>query len=273
MPVEVLEDGASGLAGGALHRVSAAQERQRRVLFVLVALALVVQVVSATAAYVLWPLFLHDEFGFDARDFAPLLFVSSLLATLAVSAVPTVERYLGRYPTAVAAALVAAVTGGMAFRFAQPDALAHMAHFVLVTIFQAAVAFLEPSLKAIASRYLPQSQQGSAFGWMASLSGLGEIVGNMGGTRLYSKGQPGQPSQLPFLAVSLLLLLASALLTLANRLEIQAGIHIAAPMAMGKESPQLPHVSLPGVVVAKTTTAAAASDPSISARLPHHLDR
>ena len=146
--------------------------------------ALVCQGASAALLYVLWPLFLHAHFGVDDVDFAPLLLAASLASATALALAAPLQRWLGGpIRTAAIAGISAGLGAPAAFAMQCPDSL--LLHTALVLPTAAAISLLEASLKAGASELAPIRWQGSTFGVMASLIGIGSVVASVGGSMLY----------------------------------------------------------------------------------------
>jgi MFS family permease len=189
------------------------------VAFSVLAIVLVVQSMSATSASVLWPLFVHEHFGWEAPEYALLILATSIFSTGAIAAVPAVEASCGRFGSALGALVLASLTGCFAFSFQQHSAAPICTHIVLVVIFVASLAFLEPSLKSLASSYMPRSLGGRSFGVLGTLAGVGSIAGNYIGTYLFELQYPAFASGgvLPFLGCSALLVVSAAALLLLSR--------------------------------------------------------
>lgn len=155
-----------------------------------IAVALVVALVAQGAVmaltYTLWPLFLRVHYDVDDGGFAPLLFASSVAAVMAVLLAPTLQKHVpgGALQVATIAACTAGVATPAAFAVQCPHS-SLLAHTLLVLVSFASVAVLEAALKSAASELASRSCQGSAFGLVASLTGIGSVSANVFGTVLY----------------------------------------------------------------------------------------
>jgi hypothetical protein len=155
-----------------------------------VAVALVVALVAQGAVmaltYTLWPLFLRVHYDVDDDGFAPLLFASSVAVVMAVFLAPTLQKHVrgGALQVATFAACTAGVATPAAFAVQCPRS-SLLTHTLLVLVSFASVALLDTSLKSAASELATRSCQGSAFGLVASLSGIGSVSANVFGTVLY----------------------------------------------------------------------------------------
>ena len=136
----------------------------------------------AAAGATLWPLYVADAFGWSAREFASLVVASSLAATGAVAAAPSLERSYGARRVASAASAAAALASLGGFHKSAPPLL----HALAATLFTAAVAMLDPLLKSLASDGTAKKTIAASFGMLATLDGVGSMVGSLGGAWLYS---------------------------------------------------------------------------------------
>jgi MFS family permease len=109
----------------------------------------------------------------------------------------------------------AGVVGTLAFFFdSLQDDISTFAHIVVAILFYSVLSAAETSLKSLASLNTPPSLVASAFGVLALLSGIGNILGNLVGTYLYSLSKTDsvlfffRGARLPFLFVASLLLSA-----------------------------------------------------------------
>jgi len=138
-----------------------------------------------TALLVLMPLVVHD-LGWNASNYAVLLFVSSLAAVAAVATQPTIEKATGPFKPAIACCGVVGLCSFFTFSgVVGPSTLSTLLFGGLVTLLTAAIAFVEPCIKSLAPLYLPKHWQGRSFGLLASMSGAGALVANLGGTALF----------------------------------------------------------------------------------------
>ena len=122
----------------------------------------------------------------DDQTFAPLLFASSVAAVTAVLLAPTLQKHVrgGALQVATFAACSAGVATPAAFAVQCPRS-SLLTHTLLVLVSVASVALLETSLKSAASEIATRSSQGSVFGLVASLTGIGSVSANVFGTVLY----------------------------------------------------------------------------------------
>jgi hypothetical protein len=151
------------------------------------------------------------NFGWGASEYAVLMLASSVVANLCISSLPALERAFGVYKTPTCTAAVCCVSGGLAFALSARGGGVIAVHVLAGTAFISGVTLLEPSLKALASLYLPPSHGGRSFGVLAMLAGAGEMFGNWAGTALYETAVApgytgiGRGGLLPFLMTSALL--------------------------------------------------------------------
>eukprot|EP00051_Salpingoeca_urceolata_P026960 m.479461 g.479461 ORF g.479461 m.479461 type:complete len:510 (+) comp21458_c0_seq1:1956-3485(+) len=196
----------------------------------LLSVPLVCQGLCATTGVVLWPLWLHDRLGWSADEYAYALMVSSLASTLAIACLPSFEASLGRHKTAYTASFVALLSVFVGFGMQlEIDFFFVLLHVVLATLFLASTALLEPSLKSLASLSVPHMAQGSMFGVMATLTGIGDTVGNLAGTYLYKHSKSGarwdMGGLLPFAFAGATLALGVGLVRLAQLRATTPGQH------------------------------------------------
>ena len=177
--------------------------------FAMLAVIVIVQSMSSTAANVLWPIFVHDYYAWTDHEYGLVLIVSSVLSTAAIATVPAMEASLGRFTANGSCLALATVSGALAFSFQEAETLSILAHCFLVFLFLSCFGFLDASLKSLAMTFMPKGLGGRAFGVLGTLTGLGAIAGNFLGTQLYQRYGP----VFPFVADSALLL--SSLLLLA----------------------------------------------------------
>ncbi|KAK3235892.1 hypothetical protein CYMTET_53935 [Cymbomonas tetramitiformis] len=195
---------------------SAPKEKQSVAGFVLMAMILVLQAFCVTVGDVLWPLFLHDRYSWGPTYYSYMLFLSGVLSALGIASVSSFERRLGGSRFLIWTCSFAAVTCLIAFSI--PNVVVHI---VFSIGFVSAMACADPAIKTLATLFLPATLQGRSFGVLATISGLGSILGHWAGTRLYrmpayqgsavwafSYSEGG----LPYLAVTLALTLAVMIL-------------------------------------------------------------
>ena len=186
---------------------SPGKSSRQTLLAVLIALRGCVAACGAT----LWPLFVADAFDWSAREYAALVVVSSLSATAAVAVAPALERAYGGSVVASAAALVGALAAATGFHANAPTTF----HIAAATLFTACVALLEPLLKSLRATAVARKTIAASFGVMATLDGVGAMVGSLGGAALYSAAKhsgSGGGLAAPFLAASALLACIAAAL-------------------------------------------------------------
>jgi len=127
----------------------------------------------------------RTHFGWGATDYSGLLLAASLVGTAALASYSTAER-LASPPATAALLAVGAAVGAAAFAIHTRRASSEVAHALLAVAMSGCLAALEPSLKALASRQLPQEVQGRSFGLMEVTTRLGDLCANLVGTRLYT---------------------------------------------------------------------------------------
>ena len=128
---------------------------------------------------------MRTHFGWGATDYSGLLLAASLVGTAALASYSTAER-LASPPATAALLAVGAAVGAAAFAIHTRRASSEVAHALLAVAMSGCLAALEPSLKALASRQLPQEVQGRSFGLMEVTTRLGDLCANLVGTRLYT---------------------------------------------------------------------------------------
>lgn len=148
--------------------------------------ALVAQGAVMALMNTLWPLFLRVHYDVDDDGFAPLLLSSSLAAATAIVLAPSFATRMqgGALSVATISACSAGLSTPAAFAVQCPRS-SLPTHTLLVIVSFASVALLDTSLKSAASELATRSCQGSAFGLVASLSGIGSVCANIFGTVLY----------------------------------------------------------------------------------------
>jgi MFS family permease len=223
--------------------------------FCLVAVALVAQSIAKTVGGGLWALVLNKHLGWESMEYGYVLFASSAISTIAIAVFPAVEARCGRFRTAGWALFLCGICVCLAFAHPQgmvADDNSHGAgssndgaspprptlrlfptavHIVLGMGFIALASFLEPSLKSLASLFMPQVLQGRTFGVLTLLAGLGEQVGHLGGGYLFEHGAKELPfflhavptsissaGTLPFVLVGILLMLSAVLILVVSSL-------------------------------------------------------
>ena len=148
-------------------------------------LALYLRAACEALATILWPLFMRAHFGYDERGYARLLFLSTLLSTVAVAAFPRLQRRVGDADTVAVLGATAAAALGLAFVVQSDAAAARTLHAALALLSIASLAALEPCLRALASTLVPHSLQGRSFAALNVASALGAATAGVVGTRLY----------------------------------------------------------------------------------------
>ena len=190
--------------------------------FCCVAAILVSQSMANTMINVLWPLYIKQHFAWRDVEYSYLLFVSSLLAALSIALQPSITSAVGLYRSPIIALAASALCFSITFTLQDASPAAMSGHVVGAVVCVVTTAFLKPSLAAIASLYMPVTQQGRSFGVMASLEGIGGILTNLVATRLYqqslTRNSLGAGGALPFYLLTVLLLLGALLLLYVSQL-------------------------------------------------------
>eukprot|EP01061_Rhynchopus_euleeides_P042983 TRINITY_DN7498_c0_g1_i2.p1 TRINITY_DN7498_c0_g1~~TRINITY_DN7498_c0_g1_i2.p1 ORF type:complete len:509 (+),score=105.53 TRINITY_DN7498_c0_g1_i2:200-1726(+) len=162
------------------------------------------QSIAATTLTILWPLFLHDQYGWGALEYSYVLFISSVLMTGCVSLAPYLERTQGHLQSAAALCLLTGASALAAFTspLYTPNAfLSKAVHVCAAMVAMSAVSCLEPVVKSLSSLFALPSSQARAFGGLASAQGVGEMVGSMLGATLYKYGKGTRAGLLPMCLV------------------------------------------------------------------------
>ena len=210
--------------------------------FCCVAVILVSQSMAYTMINVLWPLYIKQHFAWRDVEYSYLLFVSSLLAALSIALQPSITSAVGLYRSPIIALAASALCFSITFTLQDASPAAMSGHVVGAVVCVVTTAFLKPSLAAIASLYMPVTQQGRSFGAMASLEGIGGILTNLVATRLYqqslTRNSLGAGGALPFYLLTVLLLLGALLL-----------LYVSQRWPGGARSPVHDHVDLEMVPV------------------------
>lgn len=149
-----------------------------------IGLALIALSFGTTVGTVLWPMFVKDHFGWAHTEYAWAIVVSSIVGTLFLASYPTVAARIGSVSATAMASLVGLAVSVIAFNVSTTY-IAAVLQVGLMTCFLGITSFLEPALKSIASIRIPQQSQGTSFGIMQSLAGIGRTLGNIVGTQLY----------------------------------------------------------------------------------------
>lgn len=186
---------------------------------------------ASTISSILWPLYLHDVKNWGSQQYSYLIFTRSLLSVFVIAFVPSVEIALGKFATIFSLALWGAVAT-IAFYFHTLDGDVSTAlHIVVALSFYSVISAVETSLKSLASLNTPPALVASAFGVLALLGGLGNILGNLTGTYLYTIAKTSDTiptflngARLPFLFVSLLLVSSIICVSLARKPRPESGI-------------------------------------------------
>lgn len=199
---------------------------------------LCMQSLVTTTCSMLWPLYIADHFGWDTEQYAWLIFVSSCSGTMATAMAPAVAEAIGQ-----ARSMTLAYTMCACCAFATIEG-GPIVTSIAVTGILTAMAFVEPGIKAGASTSMPQLFQGSAFGILNSVTGVGAMVGSPFATYVYrlSKGLHSSSvlsdGYFPFVLVGLLAVVSILTLWAAKGY----GLLLIAPLK-GKVSPPLPRSS------------------------------
>lgn len=209
--------GGSALAGG-----GGAARDFLRLGFVVVAGGVFIDAAAQTSTNVAWPLIAKEKYGWGASEFAGPLFIESVASAATVFFAPTISERIGggARSTCALALLCAALAWVASVFFANP--------FVVALL--AALAAMDPSLRALGSLSLPPLLQGRAFAVMSAVQSLGNTLGNWVATRLLS------PSAWLPAAVSGPLLLAGALLLL-QAVSLACAFPLRRRAAKRKQSP------------------------------------
>jgi len=185
--------------------------------FAALSTVLFVQSFGYTMVMLLTPLWTHKYFGWHASQYSGfLLLPMSLFGVLAVASQPHVEGFAVSTcgPRALLlpctfASLLAACAAAGAFNATDSAALGCS----LIILLKGCILFLEPALKSAAPRFLSSEWGGRSFGIMATFAGVGAILGNLAGTRLYESSiAGGTQGTLPLYVLSGVLLISCLLL-------------------------------------------------------------
>ena len=191
--------------------------------FVLLSVVLFLQAACFTGTNTLWPIVLKDGGDYGNRVFGVVLFLASFLSTMAVGAVPVVERRIGGVSLSSMLLLLPILFLPIAFSVdLKTDLTTLVLHSVFVSFSIAALSAVEPIVQALATLQAPSNLQGQAFGVLNAVQSLGRTVGSLGSTRLYvwQTGWPapwevgGAVISMPFIVTSALCAVAALLLRL-----------------------------------------------------------
>ena len=139
---------------------------------------------------VLWPLFIHDAYQWSTTEYGYLVLMRSMASIVSVASYPKLEA---RYGIAKCgeAACVCRMVCSLEFFIDSPPLLNpwYKTHVVLAVGFMSSLAFLEPCIRTLSSNCLHSSVQRWLFGFMNAIAGVGLILGNLMGTKLYLIGK------------------------------------------------------------------------------------
>jgi hypothetical protein len=131
---------------------------------------------------VLWPLYVRDEFGWGAAQFAWALLAENLATIGALMVLPSVAQRAGAAGLAVGALGACAALAGIAFGGASTHAPSHVACMVA---YLTGLAALDSLLRTLGTMGVPPVLQGRAFAYLGVLTSLGTAVGSLT-THLYA---------------------------------------------------------------------------------------
>jgi len=131
----------------------------------------------------IWPLWLHEHYGWSEQQYASLIFASTVGQAAAVGLYPRLHACAG---DSLSVLVVACTLGGgaMAALALTPRGLAD-GHVALMLLANGCVAALGPAVMALASTLVPSAYLGRLFATMNMCNALGRSVAGMVGTRLY----------------------------------------------------------------------------------------
>jgi len=185
---------------------------------VLLGVVFLLRAVVLSTAQVLWPLVVADRLLWTSHEYAYLLFASSITSTLAVTGYPYLEQKIGGLNTAswalILASLACLIGFGQHTGDTSIDAVLHIGFSIILF---SCLALLEPCLLASAALHMP-AEKGRSFGVAASVTRVGEIIGQLSGTYLYSSSKAWDPQvfgamgHLPFLLTTGILGIAICLI-------------------------------------------------------------
>jgi len=151
---------------------------------------LLCQSTATTIVTVLWPLYIRDAYQWSATEYGYLVLMSSMASIVSVASYPKLEARYGIAKCGEAACVCGMVCSLGFFIDSRPLLNPwYKTHVVLAVGFISSLAFLEPCIRTLSSNYSHSSVQGRSFGFMNAIAGVGSILGNLAGTKLYQIGK------------------------------------------------------------------------------------
>eukprot|EP00929_Paragymnodinium_shiwhaense_P090279 TRINITY_DN50435_c0_g1_i1.p1 TRINITY_DN50435_c0_g1~~TRINITY_DN50435_c0_g1_i1.p1 ORF type:complete len:467 (+),score=55.20 TRINITY_DN50435_c0_g1_i1:171-1571(+) len=151
--------------------------------FGLLMATVVVQSFGETVVTVLWPLHIkHLEW--ESHEYAYLQLASQVLVIIGTMSYPPMTRLLGQRTTASMLPLVAAITTAGAFLQVDSSVYGQTMHVVNALGFIAVSGVMKVCFQHLITLAVPSEMQGRAFSLVAVLISVGNIFGNLFGTRL-----------------------------------------------------------------------------------------
>lgn len=140
----------------------------------------------------IWPLFMHEHYGWSEQQYASLIFTSTVTQAAFVGLYPRLHAIAG---DSLSVLLVAGALGGGAM-VAMSLTAPRLAdgHVALMLIANGCVAALGPAVMALASTLVPSVFLGRLFATMNIFNALGRSVAGLVGTRLYELSVALPPS-------------------------------------------------------------------------------
>eukprot|EP00045_Choanoeca_perplexa_P002761 m.26350 g.26350 ORF g.26350 m.26350 type:complete len:473 (+) comp11692_c0_seq1:80-1498(+) len=148
--------------------------------------ALFLQAVALNGMTTIWPLLLRDWYQWGSKEFSVALLLCSIVATVGVAAVPSLERSMSRRALGLLVALVLTVSPWLAGLHSS-TIVGIAVHVLASSLVIVAAVVLEPIIKSSAAQMSAPGLQGKMFGTLATITGIGEALGSMLLTRLLAR--------------------------------------------------------------------------------------
>eukprot|EP00659_Diplonema_papillatum_P022532 gene22532-34480_t len=197
------------------HRTASVAWSREATQFLALSFVMASQMYSLVVVYMLWPLFLKDQFSWTAVDYGYVLLSCGILTTISVSLAPILDDMFGPVATGVALCMTSGIAATISFttplwNTSRGIQLAAHIGFASVSLF--CITGVDPVIKVFVSLLAPHSVQARAFGGLATAAGSGAMLASLVGAYLY-KFAAGRPLYLavPMIPVLCVMVLSSGI--------------------------------------------------------------
>jgi MFS family permease len=177
---------------------------------------------------ILWPFYVRDAFQFGSNEYAWFIFIGAIVCTFTVASLPVVEQSIGYVKTTLYTTLLPSLsfigflsiwggnissTGSTSIVNAKTRTMSTIGgisvHVLIVVISLGSLRLSQASIKSMAPSHISKSEQGKAFGFLATVIKFGEILSGLIAPMIY---KDSGSSVFPVFIMGCILVIASILL-------------------------------------------------------------